>query len=55
MSKPTFSKAMDDHPKLKGRQSKLPDHIQAKIIQAKMKKHASGYAISPSILGKKVN
>ena len=58
MSKATFSKAMDDHPKLKGRQSRLPDHIQAKIIRAKMKKHASynqSYVILPSILGKKVN
>lgn len=40
MRRPTFSRAMDDHPKLKGKQSRLPDHIQAKIIRAKMKKKA---------------
>jgi len=34
----TFSPAMDDSPHLKGRQSKLPDQIQAKILKSKLKK-----------------
>lgn len=36
--KASFSKAMDDSPHLKGKQSKLPDHIQAKILAKKAKK-----------------
>ena len=54
MSKATFSKAMDDHPKLKGKQSRLPDKIQAKIIGSKLKKQASARGISPSILGTRI-
>jgi len=59
MSEATFSKALDDHPKLKGKQDRLPDKIQAKIIgsklkSSKLKKHASARVINPSILGTRV-
>ena len=36
--KVTFSPAMDKSPLLKGKQSKLPDQIQAKILKGKLKK-----------------
>ena len=36
--KATFSPAMDDSPALKGRQSKLPDFVQAAILKKKGKK-----------------
>ena len=36
-NKTTFSPAMDKSPALKGKQSKLPDHIQAKILAKKAK------------------
>ena len=39
-SKATFSPAMDKSPALKGKQSKLPDSIQAAILKKKMKKTA---------------
>lgn len=40
-TKMTFSKAMDNHPALKGGQSRLPDALQAKIIGSKLKKTAA--------------
>ena len=39
-AKATFSPAMDKSPALKGKQSKLPDSIQAAILKKKMKKTA---------------
>lgn len=50
--KMTFSPAMDDSPLLKGKQSKLPDQIQAKILKGKMKKEmGKGKVASPSLIG----
>tara|TARA_B100000214_G_C23966788_1_gene628075 strand:+ start:1414 stop:2124 length:711 start_codon:yes stop_codon:yes gene_type:complete len=40
-SKVTFSKHLDRHPALKGKQSKLPDKIQQKIVLKSMQKKAS--------------
>ena len=34
----TFSPKLDDHPALKGKQNKLPDQIQKKILKSHMKK-----------------
>ena len=40
--KATFSPAMDDDPKLKGKQSTLPDHVQAAILKKKGKEKSAG-------------
>ena len=45
--KPTFSPAMDKSPHLKGRQSRLPDHVQAAILKKKGKEKTA----SPMLLG----
>lgn len=37
---PRKTTALDNHPALKGRQSRLPDELQAKIIGSKLKKTA---------------
>lgn len=37
---PRQTKALDNHPKLKGGQSRLPDELQAKIIKSRLKKTA---------------
>lgn len=37
----SFSKALDNHPSLKGKQSNLPDQIQQKIVQKSMQKKAT--------------
>lgn len=52
-AKMTFSPAMDKSPILKGKQSKLPDQIQAKILKGKMKKEqpVKDKVASPSLIG----
>lgn len=37
---PRKTNALDNHPALKGKQSRLPDELQAKIIGSKLKKTA---------------
>lgn len=55
--KMTFSPAMDNSPLLKGKQSKLPDQIQAKILKGKLKKKeekdkpVKDKVASPSLIG----
>lgn len=45
----TFSPAMDKSPLLKGKQSKLPDQIQAKILKGKLKKEKTEKTAGVSI------
>ncbi len=50
--KVTFSPAMDKSPHLKGKQSKLPDQIQAKILKDKLKKEKKA-SVGVSLTGLK--
>lgn len=51
MAAATFSKSMDKHPALKGKQSQLPDKIQAGIIKKKlrMRKHAAASTLGEGL------
>ena len=42
----TFTKKYDDNPKLKGKQTKLPDQIQKKIVKSEGADHEVAMAMS---------
>lgn len=48
----SFSKALDDHPTLKGKQSRLPDALQAKIIGSKLRKTAEFTKVAGDLEGR---
>ena len=49
---PRRTKALDEHPTLKGKQSRLPDELQAKIIGSKLRKTAGLSKIAGNLEGR---
>ena len=49
---PRRTTALDTHPALKGKQSRLPDALQAKIIGSKLRKTASFTKIAGNLEGR---
>jgi len=49
---PRRTNALDNHPALKGKQSRLPDALQAKIIGSKLKKTASFTKLAGNLEGR---
>jgi hypothetical protein len=49
---PRQTKALDNHPALKGKQSRLPDELQAKIIGSKLRKTASHVKLASNLEGR---